>query len=221
MGYRYNSDSIILFDFISSFSPKGRVLDIGIGCGILSLLIKRDFPQCEVFGVEYQQEMFDFAKENAQKNNLNVNYEKTPLQDFSSEKKFNLIVSNPPFYDSNSSKSSNESLTIARYDGHLSIEEFIKKANSLIATNGEFIFCYEAKRFSQVAETLSKYKFYINTLKFIHSKPEKEAGLVLVRAKKIKSKYLKVLPPLFSTVDGAISSELSLASERAKTRSLT
>ena len=41
-GYCYNSDSIYLYDFISSFNPRGRMLDVGAGCGVVG---------CEVCGV--------------------------------------------------------------------------------------------------------------------------------------------------------------------------
>ena len=36
-GYCYNSDSIFLYDFISSFNPRGRMLDVGAGCGVVGL----------------------------------------------------------------------------------------------------------------------------------------------------------------------------------------
>ena len=44
-GYRYNSDTLVLYDFISSSLKNfsGRILDVGAGCGILGLLLKRDF----------------------------------------------------------------------------------------------------------------------------------------------------------------------------------
>ncbi|MBT0606335.1 methyltransferase, partial [Campylobacter lari] len=40
-GYRYNNDSLLLFDFLSKYNLKGNILDIGCGCGILGLLIKQ------------------------------------------------------------------------------------------------------------------------------------------------------------------------------------
>ena len=44
-GYRYNSDTLVLYDFICSGVGEisGRVLDVGAGCGILGLLLKSDF----------------------------------------------------------------------------------------------------------------------------------------------------------------------------------
>ena len=41
-GYCYNSDSVFLSDFIISFKPRGRMLDVGAGCGIVGLLVARD-----------------------------------------------------------------------------------------------------------------------------------------------------------------------------------
>ncbi|MEJ2469363.1 MAG: methyltransferase, partial [Campylobacterales bacterium] len=38
-GYCYNSDSIFLYDFVSSFKPRGRMLDVGAGCGVVGLLV--------------------------------------------------------------------------------------------------------------------------------------------------------------------------------------
>ena len=41
-GYRYNSDTIMLYNFIFDISPKGNILEVGAGCGVLGLLLKRD-----------------------------------------------------------------------------------------------------------------------------------------------------------------------------------
>ncbi|MBF7048796.1 methyltransferase, partial [Campylobacter volucris] len=48
-GYRYNNDSLLLFDFLSKQNLQGNVLDIGCGCGIIGLLIKQKFPNSKVF----------------------------------------------------------------------------------------------------------------------------------------------------------------------------
>ncbi len=40
-GYRYNSDSLILADFILKQGIKGAVFDVGAGCGIIGILLKK------------------------------------------------------------------------------------------------------------------------------------------------------------------------------------
>ncbi|EAI3064778.1 methyltransferase, partial [Campylobacter jejuni] len=41
-GYRYNSDSLILADFILKQGIKGAVFDVGAGCGIIGILLKKN-----------------------------------------------------------------------------------------------------------------------------------------------------------------------------------
>jgi tRNA1Val (adenine37-N6)-methyltransferase len=215
-GYKYNSDTIVLYSFVSLFSPKGRVLDIGSGSGILSLLIKRDF-QTEVIGIEKQKEMFEISLENSRHNSLDVEFSNEDFEDFQSNEKFDFIVSNPPFYNHKSSTSSNESKRIARYDDNLSLDLFVKKTNSLIKTDGEFIFCYDATRVQAVISKLSEYKFNIKTMRFVHGSDKKSSNIVLIRAVKTKVGQCEVLPPfLFSNEEKA--KEIS---KKANTKSLT
>ena len=68
--YRYNSDTIFLYNFIARHEPKGLILDVGSGCGILGLLIKRDFPDIELCQVEIQERFAKLSVENAKINNL-------------------------------------------------------------------------------------------------------------------------------------------------------
>ena len=70
-GYCYNSDSIFLYDFISGFQPKGSLLDVGCGVGIISLLLSRDFSVKTTI-VDKQQKMLDYAVHNFHLNKLEV-----------------------------------------------------------------------------------------------------------------------------------------------------
>ena len=40
-GYRYNSDTLFLYDFIAD-KIRGESLAVGCGCGVLGLLVARD-----------------------------------------------------------------------------------------------------------------------------------------------------------------------------------
>lgn len=39
-GYRYNSDSLLLADFVLEMGIKNQVLEVGSGCGIIGILLK-------------------------------------------------------------------------------------------------------------------------------------------------------------------------------------
>lgn len=74
-GYRYNSDSLFLWDFARkncSFKASQSLLDVGCGCGILGLLLARDFG-CALTSIDIQPQNCELTKKNAEVNNINAN----------------------------------------------------------------------------------------------------------------------------------------------------
>jgi Predicted O-methyltransferase len=126
-GYCYNSDSIFLYDFISSFSPKGAMLDVGAGCGVVGLLVARDNPKVRLEAVEKQEVFVEYATINARVNKIEYTIHKTDFLELQEDKKYDYIVSNPPFYHEGASKSENEMLFYARYNVHLPLDAFLKR----------------------------------------------------------------------------------------------
>ncbi len=195
-GYCYNSDTIFLYDFISRFNLFGNVLDVGTGSGILALLIARDYPKCQVNAIEFQERFVEIAKINAKANKKNIEIYYGNFLHMLFEKRFDFIVSNPPFYHEGVLRSRYENLDKARYAGHLPIDKFVKKANSLLKPKGALIFCYDAKQIQSVIATLHAYKFTIEVMKFVHPNRKKDANLVMIYAKKSSRSLCQVLPPL-------------------------
>ena len=201
-GYCYNSDTHFLYNFITKNlamfkNVRGEVLDIGSGSGILGLLLCRDneklhLNQCEV------QDSFELLSNINSKNNkiINVLY-KGKFQDIIFNKSFDICVSNPPFYHSSVVKTKNENIKTARYNDALPLEEFIKKTSKILNNNGKFFFCYDVKQINDIIILLSKYKFNLEALQFVHPKKQKDASLILVYARKNSKSLTKVLSPLF------------------------
>ena len=194
-GYAYNSDSIFLYDFISTFKPKGSLLDVGCGVGIISLLLSRDFS-LETSIVDKQEIMLNYAKHNYELNNLKVTATLNDFSNFCEEKKFDYVVSNPPFYDQNVTQSKNEHLNIARYAQHLPIENFIAKVKKVLKPRGRFIFCYDAKQVDKLLYELIKNKINPEQIRFVHSKIDRDSKLVMIAARLNSKSMMKILPPL-------------------------
>lgn len=193
--YAYNSDSIFLYDFISRFKPKGTLLDVGCGVGIISLLLTRDF-NTETTIIDKQAMMLQYAQHNFDLNHLNVNAIHNDFMHFQSQEKFDYIISNPPFYDQNVQQSQNESLNIARYAQHLPIEPFIKAVKTNLKPRGYFIFCYDAKQLDKLLFTLTEHKLNPEVVRFVHSKVDRDSKLVMIVARANSKSMLKILPPL-------------------------
>jgi len=194
-GYCYNSDSIFLYDFISTFKPKGTLLDVGCGVGIISLLLTRDF-KIETSVIDKQEKMLAYAKHNFALNGLEV---KSHLGDFTelvTEERFDYIVSNPPFYDPRVTQSEDTHLNIARYAHHLPIDAFVRRVKTFLKPKGWFIFCYDAKQIDLLLHHLKIHGINPEKIQFVHSKLERESKLVFIAARNNSKSMTQILPPL-------------------------
>ncbi|QKE28303.1 tRNA m6A37 methyltransferase [Arcobacter acticola] len=200
-GYCYNSDTHFLYNFIYENlkkykNIKGELLDIGSGSGILGLLLAREYTNLNLNQCEIQEVFQFFSTKNAQTNKLESTLYKGSFEKVEFNKKFDICVSNPPFYHSDVIKSENENLRIARYNDSLPLEQFIKKVSSVLTSEGKFFFCYDVKQINEILILLNKYKFNLEALQFVHPKLSKDATLILVYAKKNSKSLTKIFNPL-------------------------
>ena len=219
-GYAYNSDSIFLYDFISTFTPKGSLLDVGCGVGIISLLLTRDFNIVTSI-VDKQDIMLKYAKQNFELNQLEVTPHLGDFQEISENEQYDFIISNPPFYDSNVIQSQNEHLNIARYAHHLPIDAFIAKVKKLLKPRGYFIFCYDAKQIDRLLFALKREKINPEVIRFVHSKIDRESKLVMISARMNSKSLTKIRPPLIVfNGDNKYHKEAEDAFNKASTQSI-
>ena len=219
-GYCYNSDTIFLYDFISSFSPKGRVLDVGAGCGVLGLLVARDYEKINLEAVEKQEVFTHYAKQNARVNGIDYNLYEGDFLELEVEKKYDYIISNPPFYPSGVQKSNNEMLYNARYNVNLPLDRFFKKVSQLLKPKSHFIFCYDPTLFGDICVALQKVKMRVVDVRFIHPKKDRAASLVMVHARNGSKSPMKVWAPFISFEGDEPSLEAKEIYKKASTQSI-
>lgn len=200
-GYCYNSDTHFLYGFIVENlkkykNIKGELLDIGSGSGILGLLVAKDFEKLKLNQCEIQKMFQFFSSKNSEINKIDSILYECSFEEINFEKKFDICVSNPPFYHNDVIKSNNECLKIARYNDSLPLEVFIKKNATILNSEGKLFFCYDVKQINNILLLLSKYKFNLEALQFVYPKVSKDATLILVYAKRNSKSLTKILKPL-------------------------
>ena len=77
-------------------TPK-KILDVGTGTGCIALMMKKLFPASEVHAVDISNDALSLAKENAEINNLEVNFYQSDLLSNVETLDFDLIVANLPY----------------------------------------------------------------------------------------------------------------------------
>ncbi|MCW8894838.1 MAG: methyltransferase [Sulfurimonas sp.] len=219
-GYCYNSDSVFLYDFISFFEPRGKVLDVGAGCGVVGLLVARDNPKVELEAVEKQDVFVDYAATNARVNKIEYKIHKKDFLELDEENKYDYIISNPPFYHDGVTKSENEMLFNARYNINLPLKSFFKKVSRILKPRSHFIFCYDASQFGAICSELDRVKMKVVDVQFIHPKKDRVASLVMVHARNGSKSLMKVWPPFISFEGEEFSQKAKEIYAKAKTQSI-
>lgn len=219
-GYCYNSDSIFLYDFISSFKPRGTVLDVGAGCGVVGLLVARDNEKVELEAVEKQEIFTQLAAINARVNKIEYTLHKSDFLDMNESKKFDYIISNPPFYPEGVTQSDNEMLFNARYNVNLPLSEFFKKVTRLLKPKAHFIFCYDATQFALICAELDKVKLRVVDVQFVHPKIDRVASLVMLHVRNSSKSLMKVWPPFISFDGNEFSDKAQEIYKKASTQSI-
>jgi len=219
-GYCYNSDSVFLYDFIDSFNPKGKVLDVGAGCGIVGLLVARDNPKVKLEAVEKQEAYIHYATTNARVNKIDYKMHEGSFLDLESIGKYDYIISNPPFYPSGVTKSENEMLFNARYNVNLPLKDFFKKVSQLLNPRSHFIFCYDASQFGEICAELDKVKLKVVDVQFVHPKIDRGASLVMIHARNGSKSLMKVWEPLISFDGKEFSQKAQAIYKKASTQSI-
>ena len=162
--------------------------------------------------------MAEFIRKNIKENSLEVRVIEGDFLKSAFKKEFDYIISNPPFYKG-TLKSENEIIKIARYEEFLPMREFFEKVNESLKERGEFIFCYDAKRVDEIIKNLPK-PLKVTDMRFMYPRINKNATLVMIRAKRHAKSMCTIHPPLIGFEGENYSKEAALIYKKAATKSI-
>lgn len=87
----------IINDHAGCSTKNKNILDIGTGSGCIPISIKKYLPASTVSTIDVSVQALDVARENAAQLNADVNFINADILNYSTEDKFDVIVSNPPY----------------------------------------------------------------------------------------------------------------------------
>jgi len=220
-GYRFSVDSLLLFSFVR-LREVIKIADLGAGSGVIGLLLAKKYPKSSVTLIELQSELYELAKRNILLNNLQerVIALMADIREISNlkNKRFDLVVSNPPFRKPLTGLMSGEmQRAIARHEITLRLEDLIKASSSLLKYHGRLCLIHLPERLSELIETCRVNGLEPKRLRFVHSKPSVEAKMLLLEAVKQGRAGLKIEPPFFIyKEDGSYTDEVELIFQTKK-----
>lgn len=136
--HKIGTDSMVLGTLVEVDKTPAKILDIGAGSGVLAFMMAQKFPRAEVYAIEPDVPSFSDLLLNVQSNEYSISPLNQLLQDFKVTSTFDLVISNPPYfqtgyYNPDDRKSS------ARHSGKsLSLEELFSFAEDHLSAGGTF-----------------------------------------------------------------------------------
>ena len=117
--------------------PK-RILDIGSGTGLLSLIIAQK-SKAIIDAVEIDENSFKQTKENFLESPWNKQLQAfyADIKSWNASGKYDLIISNPPFFE-NDLKSENKNKNLAKHHDGLTLKELLQSIRNNLQADGSF-----------------------------------------------------------------------------------
>lgn len=198
--YAFTSDSVVLANFIKIKSGE-RALEIGTGCGVISILLTAKTRAKSIVAFELQEGMANLAWRNVELNGLTDRIEiiQDRVQNYKKhfqEESFDVVFSNPPYMHSDEkSKNALAVRDMSRHDSMLKIDELCVAANKALRFGGRFYLVYDASRSAELIHTLIENRLEPKTM-FFTENGKNSIKLVVIEAVKGGKHGVKVLPNL-------------------------
>ena len=158
-------------------------LDIGTGTGLLSLMIKKK-KNCFIDAIEIDAAAAEQATTNivASPFSDKINIIQTDARIFLFEKKYDLIISNPPFYEKEL-KGDDEKRNIAHHSEELSLSNLLTIINDNLSANGNFYLLLPFKRDEEIKKLIASNNFQIETITYIRQSVKHDYFRIIVSGK--------------------------------------
>jgi tRNA1Val (adenine37-N6)-methyltransferase len=154
---KVGTDGVLLGAWTNVENTK-QILDIGTGTGLIALMLAQRQPNAEIDAIEIEENAYKQAVENIQNTKWQdrISVFHSSLQEFETNKKYDLIVSNPPYF-SQSLKNPDIYRKTARHNDTLSQHDLLENSKRLLQNNCRLAViypAYEALTFLNIAKEI-------------------------------------------------------------------
>lgn len=177
---KIGTDAVLLGAWCNAQNPK-QILDIGTGTGIVSLMLAQRFLTAEISALEIDESAFQEASFNFSASifSTRLSAVHSSLQEFNSNCKYDLIVSNPPFFN-DALKSNSEQRNLARHTDSLSLTDLCKHSLRLLNENGKIALVLPYDLENKIKSLFAESGFYTNRICRVRSNNKSEFHRILI-----------------------------------------
>lgn len=177
---RVNTDGCLLGALAASNTAVDsvhRVLDIGTGSGVIALQLAQRFQKAFVDGIEIHGPSAKQAMDNFRNSPFHsrmVCYHQ-PIQEFEMNTYYDIIVSNPPYFEEGPTKS-DHGVAAARHALTLDFKSLVMSVSGLLKPQGSFWAILPCDRKDRFLDAVLDEGLYLNEVIHIKPKENREAN---------------------------------------------
>jgi tRNA1Val (adenine37-N6)-methyltransferase len=199
-GYRFGVESLLLPGFVNP--EAAEMVDLGCGSGVISLVMVRFCGIEKAWGVEIQAGLADRARRSVEHNGFSKSIEivKADLKALDGvlpAGKFELVVSNPPYWPAQIGQvSREEEKALGKHEIACSASDVVAAAARLLKPQGRFCLVFSSERLFELLALLFGHGLRPARLRMVHGRVELASKNCLVEAVRGGSGRMVVEPPL-------------------------
>jgi tRNA1Val (adenine37-N6)-methyltransferase len=201
LGYRFSIEAILLGRFARA-NTRDRVLELGAGCGVVSIMIATLYRAREVVAIEIQRSLAEMIARNAAINGLksvtsvNADLRQKKIAGVDPAN-FDLVVANPPFRAAASGRENpDHGRRIARGEGATVLTDFVAAARRYARTRGRVAFVFAARRSAELISAMRSNQLEPKRIRFVHPQVAMPASVMLIEARVAGGIEVAIEPPL-------------------------
>lgn len=136
---KITTDATLFASSLCMPNSASTVLEVGTGTGVLSLMLAQRFGTIEIDAVEINPDAFEEGTMNFKNSKWNARLKVffEDFNEFKTEHLYDVIFSNPPFFQNNLQSDVNQGKNMAYHTGRLSLEALAKGIERNLSWSGE------------------------------------------------------------------------------------
>lgn len=181
-------DGVLLGSWTDA-SKIASILDIGTGTGLIALMMAQKNSNAHIDAIEIDPEAFDEAIQNIQQSpwSERIHAEYCSFQEFAEQtsQKYDLIVSNPPFF-TNSLKAPLQNRAQARHSDSLPLDILISGAANILSEKGRITLVLPIESLTKIEQLAELHGLFISRLCRVKPNPQKPDFRILIEISKVE-----------------------------------
>ena len=200
-GYRFSIEAILLARFAHA-NTRDRILELGAGCGVVSIMMAALYRPRDVVAIEIQPALAEMTARSAAINGLksvravcaDIQHKKIAGVEPAS---FDLVVANPPYRAAASGRENpDHGRRVARGEGATVLSDFVAAGRRYARTGGRVAFVFTARRSAELISTMRSKQLEPKRIRFVHPRIAMPASVMLVEARVGGGIEVAIEPPL-------------------------